>query len=579
MKERKGIAVSEGIAIAKAMVMDSDEYQIPRRVVGNDLRLAEVERVNEAFESAVSELLQLEEGSHEFSQKAIRDIYAVHQRFLQDETLRSKIIDMVCEECITAEYAVASVLEQTRDTFRKSQDRYISDRASDIIDIEKRILKHLIELKESSIDHIASSIVVVAKDLRPTQIAKFDTKYVMGVACDTGGKTSHAAIIAKAMGIPTVFALEDLTSIVKRGDMVIIDANQGKVVVNPDEETLRQYRQLSENFQRSLQKLEPIKYEPAMTKDGARITMLANIEFAHEVEQVLDMHADGIGLFRTEFLYLKTGMEPSENDHFDAYSHVASALKDKPLVIRTMDMGADKFTQSHRFTPEINPSLGLRSIRFSLKNLDMFKTQLRAIYRASEFGNIKIMLPLVTSVRELMEVQRVLSEVCKQLENEGVPFNYEMPLGIMIETPSAALTAQTLAKHVEFFSIGTNDLTQYVLAVDRGNAQVSDMFSSAEPAVLHLIKNVIEQAKASNIDVSICGEMAANPRYVMLLLGMGIRSLSITPSMILEIKNLIRAVTTGQCEEIAARVLGMESEEEITGYLIEETREIFPLCF
>ena len=575
MKTRKGIAASEGIAVAKAIVMDSNEYQIPRRVIDENLCSAEVDRVNRAFSCAIDELLQFETDEHGLAQKEIKDIYAVHQRFLKDKNLHNKIIDMIQKEHVTAEYAVASVLKQTRDTFLNIQDRYISERASDIVDIEKRILKHLIELKEFSIEHIRHPIIVVAKDLRPTQIAKFDTQYVIGIACDTGGKTSHAAIIAKAMGIPTVVALEDLTSIAKRGDTIIIDANQGKVVVNPDELTLQQYRQLSGNFQRSRQELEPFKHEPAMTKDGTRITMLANIEFAYEVEQVLNMHADGIGLFRTEFLYLESGTEPSEDDHLEAYRHVASALNNKPLVIRTMDLGADKFTQSHRFTPETNPSLGLRSIRFSLKNLDMFKTQLRAILRASEFGNIKVMLPLITNIRELLEVKKILSGVCKQLEDEGTTLNQKMPLGIMIETPSAALTVRTLAKYVDFFSIGTNDLTQYVLAVDRGNAQVTDLFSSAEPAVLYLIKNVIQQAKESNIDVSVCGEMASNPRYVMLLLGMGIRSLSITASMILEVKKIIRSVTIEQCEKIADQVLDMESEEEITGYLIEKTREVF----
>ena len=567
--------VSEGIAIAKAIVMDSGEYQIPRRVIDKNLLSAEVERVNSAFESAIDELLQFEAEEHELAHKTIKDIYAVHQQFLQDKSLRHKIVDMIQEECVTAEYAVASVLKHVRDSLFKVKNQYIRERASDIFDIEKRILKFLVELKESSIEHIRHPIIVVAKDLRPTQIAKFNTKYVLGIACDTGGKTSHASIIAKAKGIPTIVALKKLTSIAKRDDTIIIDANKGKVIVNPDELTLQQYRQLSENLQRSRRKLEPFKCAPAVTLDGTRITMLANIEFTHEVEHVLDVHADGIGLFRTEFLYLESGTEPSENDHLEAYRHVGGALKDKPLVIRTMDLGADKFTQSHRFTPEINPSLGLRSIRFSLKNLDMFKTQLRAILRASVFGNIKIMLPLITSIRELLEVREILTGVRKQLENEGIVFNQKMPFGIMIETPAAALTAHTLAKHVDFFSIGTNDLTQYVLAVDRGNAQVTDLFSSAEPAVLYLIKRIIEQAKKSDTDISICGEMASNPRYVMLLLGMGIRSLSITASMILEVKKIIRSVTISECEQIAAQVLDMESEEEITGYLVKKTSEVF----
>lgn len=576
MKARKGIAVSEGIAIAKAIVIDSDEYQIPLRVIDKSLCSAEVDRVNSAFESSIDELLQFEAEEQELAHKTVKDIYAVHQSFLQDKSLRHKIIDMILEECVSAEYAVASVLKHTRDSLFKVQDQYISERASDIFDIEKRILKFLIELKEFTIEHIHSPIIVVAKELHPTQIARFNSKYVLGIACDTGGKTSHASIIAKAKGIPTVVALKKLTSIVKWDDTIIIDANQGKVIVNPDESTLDQYRQKSDKIQRNRHKLEAIRDESAITKDGTLINMLANIEFTHQVEQVLNVHADGIGLFRTEFLYLGSGAEPSEDDHFKAYQHAALALEGKPLVIRTMDLGADKFTQSHRFVPEVNPYLGLRSIRFSLKNLDMFKTQLRAILRASKFGNIKIMFPLITNIRELLEVRHIFDRVRKELEEEGFGFNPKMPFGIMVETPAAALTAHTLAKHVDFFSLGTNDLTQYVLAVDRGNALVTDLFSSAEPSVLCLIKNVIEKAKEANIDLSVCGEMASNPRYVMLLLGMGVSSLSITSSRILEVKEIIRSVTLEQCKKITSQVLEMDSEGEITEYLIEKSKDLFP---
>lgn len=578
MKTRKGIAVSEGIAIAKAIIIDSEEYQIPLRVIDKSLCPSEVDRVNSAFESAVNELPQFEAAEHELARKTIKDIYAIHQRFLEDKSLRHKIIDMIQHECVTAEYAVVSVFKQTREALLNVHNQYISERASDIFDIEKRVLKYLIELKEFSIEHIRRPVIVVAKDLRPTQIAKFDTKYVLGIACDTGGKTSHASIIAKAKGIPTVVALKKLTSIVKRDDTIVIDANEGKVVINPDDEILAEYRQLSDNFQKNRNKLDAIRHEPAITKDGTRITMLANIEFTHEVEQVLNMHADGIGLFRTEFLYLSSGAEPSEDEHFKAYRYVASALKEKPLVIRTMDLGADKFTQSHRFSPEVNPFLGLRSIRFSLKNQDMFKTQLRAILRASEFGNIKIMFPLITNIRELLEVRNVFNGVCRELQDGGVSFNQKMPFGIMVETPAAALTAHTLAKHSDFFSLGTNDLTQYVLAVDRGNAQVTNLFSSAEPSVLYLIKNVIEQAKVFNIDLSVCGEMASNPRYVMLLLGMGVRSLSITSTMIPAVKDIIRSVTIQQCQEIAAQVINMESEADITSYLIEKVSCLESTC-
>ena len=571
MQTKKGIAVFEGISIAKAVIMDSQEYRIPRRVIDKKLCSSEISRVDKAFDYAIEELLRLGKDEQGIAQKSIKDIFAVHQRFLQDKTLRNQIIKLIERECITAEYAVSSIFKETRNAFLNIQNPYISQRASDITDIEGRVLRQLIELKEFSIANIKRPVIVVAKDIHPSQIAKFDTKYVLGIACDTGGKTSHSAILAKAMGIPTVFALEDLTFSVKRGDTVIIDGNNGTVIVNPDESTLIEYTRLSEEFQKNQKKLEPIRHQKAITKDGTQITLLANIEFAKEAQLVIGSGADGVGLFRTEYLYLGREIEPSESDHYKAYKHAASILKNKPLIIRTMDLGADKFTQSHRFTPETNPYLGMRSIRFSLKNVDIFNTQLRAILRASVFGNIKIMLPLITNIRELIEVHKIINCLRKQLEDEGTFLEKKIPLGIMVETPSAALTTHILAKYADFFSIGTNDLTQYVLAVDRGNSQVKDLFSSAEPSVLYLIRTVIMNAKNFNMDVSICGEMASNPRYVMLLLGMGIRSLSVTTSMILEVKNIIRSVSISECNKIAAQVLDMESEEEITKYLVKRS--------
>ncbi len=579
MHTKKGIPVSRGIAIAPAVILDSEEYQIPRRGIDRSLCPSEIERVHSAFDNAIRELAALEAQHHELGQIEIRDIFAVHRHFLQDQRLRQRVIDLINAEAVTAEYAVTTAMEKVRQYFWHVQDRYISKRASDIIDIEKRVLKHLIDIKQSSLQTLDHEVIVVAKDLRPTQTASFDPRFVKGIACDTGGKTSHASIVARAMGIPAVVALEDLTGRVQSGDMLIVDGNSGTVILHPDPVTIHDFQEAAHSLDVLKKNLDADKHEPAVTRDGAAITLLANIEFPDEVDHVLDAGADGIGLFRTEFLYLRSGVEPSEETHYQAYTQVVKAMTGRPVTIRTMDLGADKLTQSHRFTPETNPSLGLRSIRFSLKHRDMFVAQLRAILRASVLGPVKIMYPLITHRKELLRAREVLTGVMADLRQEGVPFDQTIPVGIMIEVPSAALMSRILAKEADFFSIGTNDLTQYTLAVDRGNAQVSELFSPAEPAVLHLIKTTVAGAKTTGIDVSICGEMAAETRFIMPLLGLGIRTLSLTPTMIPEIKKIIRSVRMQDCETVARTVLNMESAEDITDYLDRQTRHLLSPLF
>jgi phosphotransferase system enzyme I (PtsI) len=427
-----------------------------------------------------------------------------------------------------------------------------------------------------TLDH---EVIVVAKDLRPTQTALFNPRFVKGIACDSGGKTSHASIVARAMGIPAVMALEDLTDAVRRGTEIIVDGNTGVVIVDPSPEMVAEFRAAAASIVTLQQSLETIRHEPAVTRDQVPISLLANIEFPEEIDHVLQVEADGIGLFRTEFLYLKSGTEPSEQVQYEAYTKVIKALQGRPLTIRTMDLGADKFTQSHRFKPETNPFLGLRSIRFSLKHRDMFAAQLRAILRASVLGAVKIMLPMITTLKELTVARELLDSTQSDLRSEGIPFAPDIPVGIMIETPAAALMSHKLAGHADFFSIGTNDLTQYTLAVDRGNAQVADLFSAAEPAVLKLIKATIDGAQAAGIEISLCGEMASEPKYTMLLLGLGLRTLSLTPQMIPDIKKIIRSVTLAECEQLAEAALAADSAEQVLESLVAKARPLLPEFF
>jgi phosphotransferase system enzyme I (PtsI) len=433
--------------------------------------------------------------------------------------------------------------------------------------------------KREDLESLSQEVIIVARELSPTQTAGFNREYVKGIASDAGGRTSHAAIVARSLGIPAVVALEDLTEIAHGGDTVIIDGNRGIVLVNPDDETVREYEQYSRDYVALEHKLDRIRQKPAVTRDGVKITLLGNIEFPDEAEVVLEKGGEGVGLYRTEFLYLNRPTEPSEQEHYEAYAETVRVFEDRPVVIRTVDLGADKHTQSRRSAPEPNPFLGLRSIRYCLQNLTMFKKQLRAVLRASVLGNVKVMFPLITNIQELMQAKMILHDVMEDLDEESIPYNRELPVGIMIETPSAALTASTLARDADFFSIGTNDLTQYTLAVDRSNELVSTLYSAADPAVLRLIRTVIQDAYRAQIEVSVCGETASEPEYVMLLLGLGVRTLSLTSPLIPEIKQVIRSVTIEDCNALTRKVLGMNSERQISGYLRNAAREVLPEAF
>jgi phosphotransferase system enzyme I (PtsI) len=579
MEIKKGIAVSPGISIAKSIVIDSEDYRIPFRKINPSQRMREVQRVRNSFKEVINDLTVLQEGNINLEHRKIKDIFAVHLRFLHDRSLRKQITDRINSEQVTAEYAVSTIFRDIAGQFTKVKDSYISERAADIYDIERRLLKQLLGRKRETIEKVTEEVVVVARELSPTQTAGFNRAFVKGLATEVGGRTSHTAIVARSLGIPAVVALEGVTESLEAGDLVIIDGNRGIVIINPNQETIDQYKEYSVEFQELEHKLDTIREKPAVTRDGIKITMLGNIEFPDEAEMVLERGGDGIGLYRTEFLYLNSATEPTEEDHYEAYAQTIKVFKHRPVIIRTMDLGADKYTQSKRFVREPNPSLGLRSIRFCLQNIMMFKTQLHAILRASVLGEIKVMFPLITNHQELMQAKMILRDVMEDLDEESIPYNPNIEIGIMIETPSAALMAASLARDSDFFSIGTNDLTQYTLAVDRANELVSTLYSPVDPAVLRLIRTIIQDAYQAQIDLSICGEMASEPEYIMLLLGMGVRKISIAQPMIPEIKQIIRSVTMDDCNKVARKILTMHSERHISSYLRNAIREIFPEVF
>ena len=578
MEIRKGIAVSPGIAIAKPMLIDSKDYRIPRRSILQSHRAREIQRLRKAFSTAISELEEIG-SSPDIKQSKIQDIFAVHMRFLKDRSFRKRITDFISNELVTAEYAVSTILREIASHFAGIDDPYISERAADIYDIEKRLLIRLLGKRQEEVNHLREEVVILASDLTPTQTAGFNKSFVKGFATEKGGRTSHTAIVARSLGIPAVVALGDLSSEVPPECVVIVDGYRGVVVIDPDEDTLNQYHQYSRQMTQFVSKLDELREYPADTRDGIHIELMGNIEFPDEAALVIDKGGEGIGLYRTEFLYLYSGQEPTEEDHYEAYAEAVRAVKGKPVVIRTMDLGADKLPHTGWHANESNPVLGLRSIRYCLQSLPLFKTQLRAILRASVLGDLRVMFPLITNLQELRQAKMILRDVMEDLDEYAVPYNPNMPVGIMIETPSSALTASLLANESAFFSIGTNDLIQYTLAVDRANEHVSTLFSGAEPAVLRLLRSVIQDAHRAGIGLSICGELASDPEFIMLLLGLGVRTLSLAPPLIPEIKKIIRSVTIEECNQLARKVATMDSHRQIKNYLRDAATRILPETF
>lgn len=578
MKIKKGIGVSPGVAVAPAVVVDTEEFDIPQRHVPVDHAQAELARLRKAVAVSKKEILDLRKRTAERIGKETASIFDFHLGLLEDKEMQRKFSDTILGGHVTAEYAVATVLRSYAKDFL-SMPAYLADRVKDIYDIEKRLLRNLIGQRRQSLSHLTRNVAVLAHDLTPSQAAGMDREHVMGMAIDAGGQTSHTAIVARALGIPAVVGLNDVTADAAGGDLVIIDGNRGIVIVNPDPKTLDEYQAYARQQVEFIHSLDELRDLPARTKDDHEITLLGNIEFPDETHTVLEKGGQGIGLYRTEFLYLGSDSEPSEEDHYKAYCHVIEQVGGRHIVIRTMDLGADKYTQARQRVPERNPFLGLRSIRYCLQNLPMFRTQIRAILRAAVHGSVSMLFPLITNLLELRQAKAVVADVIEDLEEEGIDHRADIPVGMMVETPSAALQCDAFAREVDFFSVGTNDLVQYTLAVDRGNEKVASLFSTANPAVLRLIKDVIRTGQRHDVPVSICGEMAGDPQFTLLLLGLGLKTFSCAPPAIPEIKKIIRSVTMEQAMYVARRVMSFDNDKEILNFLRAETRKLLPQAY
>jgi len=575
MERLQGIAVSPGVAIGEVLILDTEGFRIPRRFLTRDAVEDELERLNRAIADATAEIERHRERVEKQLGKEYAAIFAAHIQMLNDSGLRRNLEQLVRQRQYTPEYAVSRLFRQYAQVFQ-SLDGVMPERATDIFDLEKRLLRHLFGKRREELAHIQSEVLVLARNLTPSETSNLNPKYVKGFVTEIGGPGSHTAIVAEALGIPAVVGTGPFLASVSGGETAIIDGYQGLVILQPDEETLARYRHEVVQHRSHAAKLEKLRDLPAETADGVRIQLLGNIEFPYEVEQCQKRGADGIGLYRTEFLFLSRDEEPTEEEQTAAYSAVAKAMAGRPVVLRTVDLGADKLPSVPFPEDEANPFLGLRSIRLTLKYPALFRTQLRAILRASVAGNISVMFPLVSTVMELKHAKSVLREAMEDLDEEGVEYDRGIKVGMMVEVPSAVMMLDHFADEVDFFSIGTNDLIQYTLAVDRSNKDVASLYTASDPSILRLIDMAVRIATASEVPISMCGQMCGNPLYTMLLLGLGLRSLSVTPAAIPEIKQVCRRVTLPCCEQVAQRALEFESARDVRSYLKEELTKALP---
>jgi phosphotransferase system enzyme I (PtsI) len=577
MEIKRGIPVSPGVAIGPALVLDTEWFRIPQRCVEREQFKDEIERLRQALAAAAN---QARTRQTEVSDKVGRQygaIFGAHALLIEDPALSREMEGLICDNSYAAEYAVSRVMRRHAKALESLDRGVFAARAADLFDIEKAILGNLLGQRRENLQHLKEPVVVLAHDLTPTETASLDPKMVHAFATEAGGRASHTAIMAGVLEIPAVVGLGKFVTDVSGGDEVIVDGNRGVLILSPDEETQERYEKARTSFRTFERGLGQLRDLPAETRDGTRVTLLGNIEFPQEAHQCLERGAGGVGLYRTEFLYLNKQSDPTETDHFEAYHTVLATLGSRPVVIRTLDLGADKFaTPSEPARDERNPFLGLRSVRLCLRNLALFKTQMRAILRASAFGDVRIMFPMISTLLELRQCKMILAEVKEDLEEEGIAFNRKLPVGTMIEVPSAAIMAEQLAREVSFFSIGTNDLIQYTLAADRTNETVASLYSAGDPSVLRLIEAVVMAARKHGTEVSVCGEMSGEPAYTMLLLGLGIQQLSVTPHNIPEIKKVIRSISIEEATHVAQEALRMETARDVNNYLREQTRRILP---
>jgi len=574
MIKLKGIAVSGGVGIGTVLTLRKDELSVPKRRIAHDEISREIYRLEEALIETRREISDLQK---KISQEIGFDhgrIFEAHFLVLEDRVLIEDVIKQIKNNKVNVEYAFSQSVKKYVDTLLRLNDEYLRERVIDIEDIARRVLRTMLKEKAATLGNLKEKVVIVAHDLGPSQTASLPKENVLGFVTDIGGRTSHTAIIARTLRIPAVVGLETATENIKSGDTIIVDGSSGEVIVNPTDKVLKEYEKKSTRYDKEIKAIHIPKALRPSTKDGKEVIVSANIELPEELSLVKQYGAEGIGLYRTEYIFLGRRDLPSEEEQYEAYRTVAKKVKPHPVVFRTIDIGGDKFLSRPQVPHEMSPFLGWRAIRFCLARPEVFKTQLRAILRASTEKNVNVMFPMISGIEELRQAKAILDECKLELRKENKRFDQKLTIGTMIEVPSAALTADALAKESDFFSIGTNDLIQYSLAVDRANEKVAYLYEPGHPAVLRLIKRIIDAAHQSNTWVGMCGEMSGEPIFSFLLLGLGLDKFSMSPPQIPKIKELIGNVKFSDAQKIAAKALNILTAKEVEKYLQDELKKI-----
>jgi phosphotransferase system enzyme I (PtsI) len=540
----------------------------------------EVNRLEKALVQTRHQILEVQRKVSEGMGAQEGGIFEAHLLVLEDRTLLDEVVRVIQQQKVNAEHAFHVVAERYAAMLSAIEDEYLRERATDMRDVTMRVLNNLLGVEEDvDLRHLKEPCIIISHDLTPSNTAQLDKRNALGFATDVGSKTSHTAIMARSLRIPAVVGLKDASAQLENGQQALLDGLNGVLIVNPTDQTLFEYGQLILRQATLQQRLRDLLHEPAVTLDGHRVLLNANIESATDTEQVKANGAEGVGLFRTEYLFLNREHLPGEEQQYQSYREAAVALKPLPVVIRTLDLGGDKFLAHMQMPTELNPFLGWRAIRISLQERDIFRAQLRAILRASAEGNVRMMYPMICGLDELKQANALLEEYKAELRAEKVPFDENLQVGAMIETPSAAMVAESLAKRVRFFSIGTNDLIQYSLAVDRMNEKIAHLYEPTHPAIVRLIKTTVDAAHKHDVRVSVCGEMAGDPVLAPLLLGLGVDELSAAPSLVPSLKFLIRRLKMSEARALAAFALECESASEILAHCQELAREIAPSLF
>ncbi len=572
----KGISGSPGICIGKAYLVDKEGVNLIKRYPISDTQIpSEIDRFKQAVAKAKNDYARIIESIDKTIEDNL-DILETHMVLFEDKMLYGRTIDTILTDKINAEWALRKVSRRAKAMFQQIDDSYLKARVNDIDQVMDKIMSNLIGAQDKKISDINKRVILVAHDISPADASQIQLERIKGFVTDRGGKDSHTSIVAKSLKIPSVLGLGKATVNVKNDDILIVDGSAGILIINPDEDTLFDYVDRQLKFEVYRAGLERESHLPAITKDGVVLNLMANIELVEEIVAAKDYGATDIGLFRTEFLYLDLKRFPTEEELFSKYKELVELMAPHSVTIRTLDINGDKVNPYLSVVEEANPSLGLRAVRFCLENESVFITQLKAILRAAVFGNTKLLIPMISCVEEIIQVKQIIQKSVIELERENKIFNDAIPLGIMIEVPSAVLMAEHLAEHVDFFSIGTNDLIQYSMAIDRRNRQVAHLYQALNPAVLRMIKMTCDAAKKKNIDIVMCGEMAGDPMNIPVLIGMGLTDLSMNSASIPVVKNMIRNIESKKAENCMKKIMTLNTVKEITEYIMNEYKDVLP---